>query len=291
MEACMPGQPDAAGSAARSARPWRDGIHCGIPHAEYHACRLGVVSKSALDHVARSPAHYRAWIDGTLRDEATPALAFGAAFHCALLEPARFEAAYAVEPDFGDCRHKANREERDAWRNSNIGRELVPSEWLTSIGLMVDAVRKHPLAGRMVQDGDSEVTVAWTDSDTGLTCKARADYYVRRRRLVVDVKSTLDARPFAFRRDVAKYGYHRQDALYRAGFAAIDEPVEHFIFVAVEKAPPYAIKLYALDADSVSRGYAATKRDMDTLAQCMRTDTWPAYSGSIEQLSAPSWAD
>lgn len=275
------------------------GIHEDVSHEEYHQRRVGLVSKHALDLVHRSPAHYKHWVDGA-EEEQTPALAFGAAFHCALLEPDVFKRSYIVEPeepDFGDCRKKDNKAARDKWRielakwrEEHAGWRSIDAEDMETIKRMVAAVRKHPLAKKMIRNGVPEATVKWTDEDTGLHCKIRADYYVESLSMVADVKSTLDARPEAFRRDVAKYGYHRQDALYRTGFGAIDAHVRHFVFIAVEKEEPHAIAIYALEPEAVSRGNISIRRDMETLAECVRTDTWPGYSASIQQLELPPWA-
>ena len=81
------------------------GVFYDIPAEEYHQRELGVASKSTLDLVHHSPAHYYAWLQG-LDKEPTPALEFGAAFHCASLEPERFARDYAIVPNFGDCRFK-----------------------------------------------------------------------------------------------------------------------------------------------------------------------------------------
>jgi hypothetical protein len=213
-----------------------DGIHHGVPHAVYHERTLGVVSKSALDLVARSPAHYRAWVDGA-EEEQTAALAFGSAFHCALLEPDRFAAEYVTAPDFGDCRRKSNKEARAAWDEEHASATPLSAKWAEDIHGMIASIRAHPLAGKMLHRGEPELTVAWTDDPTGLRCKARADYYVRELRMVLDIKTTMDARAESFRRDVVRYGYRRQDALYRAGFAAVDAPIEHFVFVVVKRRP------------------------------------------------------
>jgi hypothetical protein len=86
-----------------------------LPSEVYHAPRLGVVSKSALDKLRKSPAHYYAWATGQL-EKSTPALAFGRAGHCAIFEPDQFDKLYVVEPEFGDCRFKENKLKRDAWR-------------------------------------------------------------------------------------------------------------------------------------------------------------------------------
>lgn len=265
------------------------GLYTDVAHEEYHTRQLGMVSKSALDLVNRSPAHYKAWLDGE-DEEQTPALAFGSAFHCATLEPDVYAKAYVVEPDFGDCRKTENKKARNEWRLEHAGKALIDASDAAAINRMVAAVREHPLAGRIIRDGMPEVTIRWRDEDSGLQCKSRADYYVRKRRMVADLKSTLDARQHPFRRDVINHRYHLQDALYRAGFAAIEEPVEHFIFIAVEKTPPHAIAIYALDRGAIGLGYSAARRDIATLAECVRTKKFPGYPTSIQELELPHWA-
>jgi len=266
------------------------GLRAGVPPSVYHERRVGLVSKSALDLINRSPAHYKAWVDGAEQEE-TEALAYGSAFHCALLEPDRFEQEYAVAPDFGDCRFKANKAARDAWSAENAGVALLSADDHAKIVGMVDAVRRHPLAGRIFSDGQAELTIRWTDDETGLECKSRADYYVRKLGMVADVKSTLDGRADAFRRDVAKYRYHVQDALYRAGFTEVGEPVQHFVFIPVEKTPPHAVAVYALDSEAVAKGYAAARRNIATMAECLKRGEWPGYPTAIQTLSLPPWVD
>jgi len=80
------------------------GIHRGIPESDYHRPVLGLASKSTLDDVRRSPAHYFANVTGVTESSSSDAFAFGTAFHCATLEPERFGQEYAAELDFGDCR-------------------------------------------------------------------------------------------------------------------------------------------------------------------------------------------
>lgn len=266
------------------------GLHDAVPVGLYHQRIPGVVSKSALDLVHRSPAHYRAWLDGA-EEEATPALLFGAATHCAVLEPDVFARDYAVEPAFGDCRKTENKARRDAWRAANAGKLLLSPEDKAAIDGIVKALREHPLASRMLTEGASEVTLRWRDAGTGLECKGRADHYFPRLGLALDLKTTEDARPSSFRKSVANYGYHRQDAFYRDGFAAVGAPLEHFVFVVCEKKPPHLVALYTLDANAIRRGRLSVMQDMSTLAECFETDEWPGYSPSIETLSLPTWAE
>ena len=46
-----------------------DGVHSDLTDAVYHQRTLGVVSKTALDLISRSPAHYKAWIDSEAEEE------------------------------------------------------------------------------------------------------------------------------------------------------------------------------------------------------------------------------
>jgi len=267
------------------------GLTPALPDAQYHRRELGLVSKSALDLVHRSPAHYKAWIDGSLEEEETPALHFGKAFHCAVLEPDRFASTYAAEPDFGDCRKKENKAARDDWRAAHAGRELISFGEHEMLLGMAASVRRHPLASKMIREGQPELTVSWRDEETGLQCKSRADYFVEKLAMVADVKSCLDASPDGFRRSVVKYRYHVQDALYRAGFAAVDAPVQHFVFIAVEKPRPHAVAVYTLEADGIGRGYSSAREDIDTLADCVKRNVFPGYPPGINELTLPPWAD
>lgn len=263
------------------------GIHSNISATDYHRRELGVVSKSALDRVNRSPAHYKAWIDGTLDDEDTADLAFGRAFHMALLEPEKYAATYIEMPKF---KGEGSVAAKKAWLAEHAAFSAITLDDMLAIGRMVDSVHAHPLAKQMVRDGKAELTLSWKDQWTGLSCKSRLDFYVESLGMIVDAKSTRDARWDAFRKDVAKYGLHRQDALYRAAALALDLPVEHFVLLAVEKTEPYAVATYTLDAEGIGRGYSSVRQDIDTLAECMKSGIWRGYPETIQPIDLPPWA-
>lgn len=272
------------------------GLHDGFPDASYHARHLGLASKHALDLVARSPAHYKAWLDGADESD-TDALRFGRAFDCALLEPTRFANSYSIEPevpDFGNMRTKEARANRDAWRARMSeffeGREIISREDFDSVGAMARAINAHPVAAPMLRGGRAQVTLRWDDAETGVPCKARADYVVPELCMVVDVKTAIDASREGFRRAVARFRYHVQDATYRAGFDALGMPVSHFVFLVVEKTPPYAVALYQLDHDGVRKGYQAFRNGLATLAECCARNEFPGYPQSIQTLDLPPWS-
>ncbi len=242
------------------------GFHVGIPDVVYHRRELGVASKSALDKVKQSAAHYHAWLTG--EDEDTPAMRFGRAFHTAALEPQKYAPRSNTKKDRDDAE---------------------------AIAGMVESIKRHEIAGSLLRGALStrgtEVTLVWEAA--GVPCKGRLDAYLLDSplgRCAFDLKSTSDASPEAFARSVANYGYDRQEAFYSDGCAALGEPLDAFIFIAVEKVPPYAVAVYQLPATWVESGRRSIARDIQTLATCCASGEFPGYSNEIVTLEPPRWA-
>ncbi len=278
------------GQTTRSILDYGPGLHYDVVEGVYHQRIVGVASKSALDLVRRSAAHYKAWIDGAKEDEETDALAFGKAFHCAILEPGRFAVDYVVEPAFGDCRKKEPKAARDAWREENKGRIWLANDDAAACDGMAASLRRHPVASKLLSGGRSEVTARWRDAETGIDCKARGDYYHEGQRILVDLKSATDASMETFAKSAANFGYHRQCAFYTDGFGAAGAPVDLFVFVVVEKVAPFAIATYVLTPDDVAKGRTSIRRSLETLATCLDTGTYGAYPAETQVLALPSWA-
>lgn len=276
-------------SASTSITDYAEGIHEGVPADVYHRKELGVVNKGALDQLARTPQHYRAWLASDEQHE-TPALLFGRALHALVLEPALFDREYAKQPAFGDLRTKAGKELRDGWIASHHGVTPVSAEDWEKLQAMRDSVMNHPVAGPLFTGGQAEATAIWTDPRTGLLCKARMDYWRGDLCVIADLKTTEDASPSAFARSVVNYRYHVQQAHYTSGPQALGLGTPQFVFVAIEKSPPHAVGIYMLDADAEARGHELRERNMDTLTECLQTDTWPGLPSAVNTLALPAYA-
>lgn len=274
------------------------GLHLAYPEADYHTKELGMVSKGALDRVLRSPAHYLAWVDGIEEPDAPP-FRFGRALHMRTLEPARFAATYLLEPAFGPCRKtdactseaaKENKTRRDAWRLEHAGATILDGETGAATLGMIESIANHPLARPLLEGGEAEMTLRWECPDTGLACKARPDFFREDIHTPIDLKSAADASPDAFARSVANFGYNRQEAHYTSGFEALEEPVDHFPFIVVEKAAPYAVAVYVLDEEAITQGRKQIYAAKRVLAECLESGRWPGYPDRIQRLSLPRWA-
>ncbi len=260
-----------------------------VPASEYHKRELGVASNSVLKILReKTPAHYRHWVDAPPEPE-TPSLAFGRAYHCRVLEPGIYRHFYAVAPDFGDMRSSINREKRDRWVSENPGVTLLSAADAQTIEDMHAALMSHRLAAGMMQAGHSEVTMRWEDSETGVRCKARADW-IDPGNFVMDLKTTDDASPSGFAKSIAKYGYHIQGAHYRDGAVQCGEPTPAFLILAQEKSPPYLPAVYCVNVDAELAGYEQRNAGLRVMRDCLARNEWPGYPAGISEIQLPSWA-
>lgn len=247
---------------------------------DYHADR-SAVSKSWLDQIERSPAHLRAYLDGEKRE--TPALILGHLTHSAVLEPDLLDDLFAVTPKDINRRTNAGKAEYAEWKAANAHKTIVTVEQLDAAKAMRDSVYRHKAAKALLGKGDPEQTVVWVNPETGEKCKARADKLLEN--VIVDVKSTTDARPREFARSIVNYRYDVQAYHYEDGF-----DIDRFAFIAVESQPPYAVAVYAVDDVIRQRGRNARDKNLRTYAECKASNHWPGYDDVIRMIELPRWA-
>lgn len=279
------------------------GITLNVPAEAYHRKELGVVNCGAIKQLARTPAHYRAWLN-EVEDNDTPAKTFGRAYHDRVLLPELFAERYVGEPvdapgrPTDAMRNAKNPNESSIsrvkfwgeWDSINAGKIVLSSKDLALIEAMHAALMSDPEIAELFADGDSEVTLRWIDAATSLPCKARADRWKRSARSMLDLKTTEDASPRAFARSVVTYGYDVAHAHYSEGARACGEPIEKYLIVAQEKKAPYLVAIYELDAAGESRGYELRKRGLETMVECLASNTWPGYPAGVQSLQLPDWA-
>lgn len=258
-----------------------------ITNREYHS--HPAVSKSHLDLVARSPRHYwqRYLNPEAVPPEPTPAMVVGSAVHTRVLEPHRYELEYLVAPEC-DRRTKAGKEAWEQFQASAQGKTVLTAEQDQLAQAVAAAVWEHPAAALVLgKPGKVEQSYFWTDETTGERCKCRPDWHSDCRRLVVDLKTTEDASPAAFARSIHKFRYHVQANWYQRPFPE----AEQFLFIAVEKQPPYLCAVYVATPEMIAAGGRVADRDLTRLAECRASDEWPGYSDVIMPIDLPRWSD
>jgi len=261
-----------------------------MDNATYHA--HPAVSKSHLDQIARSPLHYWARYLDPKREvpEPTPAMRLGTAVHTLTLEADTWEQRYVVAPQV-DRRTKAGKEAWAEFEAEAGERELISAEDRAIVSRMAEAVWAHPAAAMLLHwQGKAETTHMWMDEPSGLQCKCRPDWLTNDGCLIVDLKTTEDASPQGFRKSIANFRYHVQASWYLDGIKqATGHRPDQFIFVVVEKKPPYCCAVYAADQEMIEIGGQHARRDLMRLAECHKAGRWPGYSEEIEMIGLPAW--
>ena len=99
---------------------------------------------------------------------------------------------------------------------------------------------------------------------------------------LVDLKTTRNAQPDAFKRDALRYGYHAQLAWYRLGLilSGTQPPAQCYI-VAVETAAPYPVTVLRLTERTIDMGERLCRTWLERLIACESANQWPGYAQSI----------
>ncbi len=255
-----------------------------LPEAQYRAAEG--ISKSALDYIAppRTPAHYKAYIDGLLKVETTPAMRLGSMIHRAILEPDTVKGAWVVRPEGMVFTTKEGRE----WKAAQTLPIITADEAATITG-MRDSVHAHPAVKRVLANAKTEVSL-FANGEDGVLRKARIDALPESGNVIVDVKSCQSADPDMMAKSVASYRYDVQAAYYLDICRLLGIDKSEFLFVCVEKQPPYAVAVYALDQDAIEWGRKQYQRDLAAIRNCEAEDHWPAFTTDITTLALPAWA-
>src|SRR6185437_7168075 len=237
--------------------PIEPGIYFGMPEEQYHSIRA--LSSGGVRDLLVSPLTYWVGspFNPDREDEKTASMLDGTAFHRRLLEPEKFDAIYAVEPTKGDAfkdaldggealRAECERlglkksgtiaelcarileanPQAQLWpviektlRAKLEGRELLKLDTMKVIERAADLIFRHHSATKALSGGMAEVSIFWTDEETGVPMKIRPDYL--KTKIAIDLKSFVNmlGRPLnaAIASAVKSNGYGIQAVMYGDG--------------------------------------------------------------------------
>lgn len=230
---------------------------------------IPAVRRSDLWELRKSPLHYKYAV--THPREGTASLAFGTAAHKYILEEDSFFDDYVIAPKI-DRRTKEGKEQ---WaRLLESGKTILSLDDYEKILAMREGIRANKTAETLLK-GRHEVPITWTDLVTGETCKIRPD--VLGDEYIVDYKTTTSCEGFAFERSCRNYGYKLQAGMYTEGVFCTSLNRLKFAFVAQEKDPPYAVRVYFCDSGFVDEGIQMFRDLIELYHKCKEADDWPGY--------------
>ena len=256
----------------------------GMPSGEYHT--RDEVSNSFLTNWKRNAL--KAIWERENPSGQTPAMEMGERVHLAVLEPDIFASRYHRCRKF-DGRKTADKEEKAALIEEYGEGNLLSFERHDEILSISAAVQSHPRARALLEKAtDREVSVFWTDSESGLSCKCRID--AMGGVILADLKTTQDASVEAFQRSIFEYGYHRQAAMYFRACKALGIDIKHFSIIAVEKEAPFGCNVFSLDEAAIHQGDQELTDLMKQVQLWQNTGHVPGYSDTVISASLPEWA-
>jgi hypothetical protein len=267
----------------------------GLPAVDYHAMRaLSASGAWLLAEECAAKFLWRSPWNPLYVPEAKTDFDIGVAAHLAVLEPER-QVDSIVLIEAGDYRTTKAHEARDAARAAGKV-PLLPYQF-DIVRAIAGSIRAHPIASEAFRGGEAEVTLIWSDSETGIPCKARPDYLPHDGRWLVDLKTALSANPRSWRDQAYRLGYHARAAWYLDGAEAVLGKIpEEYWFVIVEKEPPYLVSVVSFDADGLAWGRIANRKACERFAVSAAANDWPGYREPGQnhdrafRIGLPAWA-
>lgn len=270
------------------------GIYFNVAFEDY--LQWNAVSNSRLSLIARSPAHYKRGF----KKEPTQAMRIGSLMHCGQLEPLQLMARYAVMPDFANDPHNMTKDGKrsysastdfvkqsvEIWQRTNSTKTAVSQEEFDRLIGVCSSVKQNDLANTLFADGKPEVSMLWIDDETGLSCKARMDWFNQDGGYVVDFKTCPDC--LAFTRSICKWGYDRQMAFYLSGLKKLLGMDFIPYLVCVETESPFGCRAAPLDGKFLRTGEQLYREGLRTVAECTDKNEWPCY-GNPDIWECPDW--
>ena len=205
------------------------------------------ISHSRLNAFKRSPLHLIHYL--TQPKEQTPAMAFGSAFHMALLQPDQFQYEYAVAPDV-DRRSKEGKLEWDAFVYNNEHKTVISRNDMEKIDRMCVSILSSGQASDLILSAtEKELLTEWVNEDTLLPMRGIIDGVGSN--FMFDLKTCTDATPHKFQREAWNMDYHRQAAIY---LDSLQGESKEFYFIAIEKEAPYGVSVHRCDQSVIDKG-------------------------------------
>jgi len=252
-----------------------------ITNAEYHG-KKEYESSTNLRHSLISPKKY---LHGkTAIQIPTKAMEEGTAVHTFFLENNKFHEEYIFRPEGLNARTKEGKE----WMKENEGKKILSYEWKENLDSMNESIMNSPAKIIYNNDNYSELSFFWDDL-YGIRGKCRPDCLSYNDRFVLDLKTTQDASPKGFQKSIGGFCYHIQAAWYLRGLRKLGVVVDEFLFVAIEKTPPFCVGVYRADKEMLEEGEKKVEEALNIIQQCNKNRHWADYTPEILDISLPPW--
>jgi exodeoxyribonuclease VIII len=152
----------------------------------------------------------------------------------------------------------------------------------------------------LLSNGQNEVAyMGEIETEAGaIKVKIKPDHINEKKKIIVDLKTCLDASADGFSRHAADLNYHIQASFYSDIMKKIakDGRAYTFFFITQEKKKPFAFNLFECSPQFIAQGRYEYEMLLQLYKYCLNNNTWPGYQifcqnkYGILELKLPVWA-
>lgn len=257
-----------------------------LSNAEYRA--LSAVSQSDLKSCWNNPQLYHQMRGRP--SEPTASQQFGIDLESYI----RGELDYAILPATvlnkdGHRRGKAYTE----FLAENQSRYLVTEDYVAQLERAADNILNNGPAAQLIYSPTAiwHERFAWDCDLTGLRLKCEIDLLDPGLHCVTDLKTASDVDLDSFERDVMKWGYDIQAAMYlQAAKLLLDEDWS-YAWVVVRNRPPFDCEVYEASQQLLLHGSRRLDERLEFFAECEKSGQWLSQThGIVQTVYPPRWS-
>jgi hypothetical protein len=279
-----------------------DGIYTDISIKDYHSNKTHI-SSTQIKKAKTSLKHFHWYTTGKIVQEQKGHFDFGNAFELALLDKVGYLNSVAVFPDqdFIDQAMQSNPELKTP-RNSNVYKEAA-RKWESEhkgkyvinetgpqsfevIEEMLSSCFQDSTIQALISNTEYQLSLFWTDEETGLKLKTRPDICKRHKNVIVNVKTIEDGSPDAFTRELAKYDYPMQACIEMMGCTApgLMDKVDAYFWLVCEKSAPFNATIYEFVESDIKVCMDSTRYHLMNIKRAREQNKYPGYSNESDNV-------
>lgn len=256
-----------------------------VSNEDYH--KGPGLSSTDIKELLKSPAHFVGKKTGKSKPE-TKAKLFGTGTHQALFEPEVFKATVKILPTTINRRTNEGKAAYAAWMEAHKHCTLVTPDEYDQIVEIRDRMQDSPIWLALNEGAMYELACYAECPRTGVLLKSKAD--IIQDDTISDLKTTIDARPRAFAREIKKFDYHISGSFYLRVFnLALGGGFNKFMWIAVEKTFPFGKGFYPLSKNHQRIGNYEIDRALQIYTDCVASGRWPAYPDVVTDIDFDDW--
>ena len=215
------------------------------------------LSASSIKEAHKSMKHFNHYRNEVKVDTFKPHFDLGNAFELLLLD------YFQKTTEFNDkciVFDESKRPEQDKGITSKLNQEwkqgilngdkyVIFEKDVVTLNEMLYSCQADETVRKLLGNTDKQVSLFWTDEESGIQLKTRPDVNKSKANVIVDIKTCDSAEPSDFARSVAKFNYPIQAAIQMRGAVAtgLMPQVDKYYWLAVEKKAPYCVQIFEFD--------------------------------------------